>query len=331
MSYKQLYKSIGRTIAAAAVALMIQLPVASAQAPTIVRLADQVSSEVDYAAVWVADHEGYYRDEGIKIERHTYSNGPTGLLHYANGEVDMEVGGLTPFMQAAARGTKFIMLMSVTKNNAPLVGNKKYKSWKDLDGKTIGSPGLGTVHDAILSYVESTMHLHFKRRFASVTSFATMAKNNEIAAFITWEPAAATAVSQNPELHYIEQFPPIPHAESLELIVSPEFAKKHPKVVTGFVRATLRGIQYIKTHSVDDVAKIVAKKMNNPGAVGIAKLALGSVILTDPRVDMPSTTLIVKAAINSGKIPKKYAKDVKGWMHQYIDYSYLERAEKSLK
>ena len=51
-------------------------------------------------------------------------------LKAANGEIDMMVGGLAPYMQAAARGQDFKMLMSVTKYNAPLVGKRQYKSYR---------------------------------------------------------------------------------------------------------------------------------------------------------------------------------------------------------
>ncbi len=297
---------------------------------TTVRLGDEIGSEADYANIWVADALGYYTDAGIKIERHTFNNGPEGLLHFANGEIDMIAAGLAPFMEMAARGQDFKMLMSVTKYNAPLVGLKKYHSYKELNGQKVGSPGLGTVQDAVLTYVENTQHIKFQRVFAKVSDFAVMAQKGEIAAFISWEPAAATAIHQNPALHYIAQLPPIKNAESLEVIVSPAFAKAHPKAVEGFVEATLRGMKWIKEHSPQQVAEIVAKKMNNPKGVPIVLDAMKSIIVTDPRIDMPSTRIILKSVIDAKKIPASFGKDIDGWMNKYIAYSYLDRAEKAI-
>ncbi len=297
---------------------------------TTVRLGDEIGSEADYANIWVADALGYYADEGIKIDRRTFNNGPEGLLHFANGEIDMIAAGLAPFMEMAARGQDFKMLMSVTKYNAPLVGAKKYHSYKDLNGQKVGSPGLGTVQDAVLTYVENTQHIKFQRVFAKVSDFAIMAQKGEIAAFISWEPAAATAIHQNPALHYVAQLPPIKNAESLEVIVSPAFVKEHPQAVEGFVRATLRGMQYIKTHSAHKVAEIVAKKMNNPKGVPIVLDAMKSITVTDPRVDMPSTRIILKAVIDAKKIPASFGQDIDGWVNKYLEYSYLDKAEKSV-
>jgi NitT/TauT family transport system substrate-binding protein len=280
--------------------------------------------------VWVAEHEGYFADEGIKLVRKTYSNGPEGLLHFANGEVDMFMAGLAPIMQSAARGQDFKIVMSLTKNNAPLVGRKDLTGWKQLEGKVVGSPGLGTVQDAILNYVQATEGIKFNRVFAKVSDFAVMVDKGEIDAFISWEPAAATAISRNPKLHYIVQNPPIKNAESLILIAHPNMVKNKPQNVAGFVMATLRGMEFIKKNSPDKVAEIVAKKMNDAKAKPVALVAMGSVIITDPRLDMPSTRIIIKTVADAGKIPASFGTDVDGWMNKYIDYSYLDKSEKEL-
>ena len=95
------------------------------------RLADQNGSEVDYAAVWVAELNGYFEQEGIKIDRKTYANGPSALLDINN--LDAVMAAIVPFMQYVARGGDVRIVMSVTKGNAPIVGKKQYKSVKDLE------------------------------------------------------------------------------------------------------------------------------------------------------------------------------------------------------
>ncbi|MBV8851332.1 MAG: hypothetical protein JOZ16_17310, partial [Methylobacteriaceae bacterium] len=108
------------------------VPISSwtANAMDIVRLADQPGAEVDYAAVWVAEDQGYFKDESISIERRTYANGPAGLLDFANKSIDAEMAAIVPFMQFAARGGEFKLVMSVTKGNAALVGPTQYTSYK---------------------------------------------------------------------------------------------------------------------------------------------------------------------------------------------------------
>jgi len=314
---------VSRKLFVAGAAALASAPLAAtAQTQTTVRFADQIGSEVDYAAIWVAESLGYFKQAGITIHRDTYSNGPECLLHFANGEEDAMVGGFAPFIEAAARGTKFVMVMSVTKNNAPLVGPKEMDGYPSLNGKTVGSPGIGTVQDAILTYSQSKFNISFKRVFAKVTSFVPMMQNKEIDAFISWEPAAATAISQDSSLHYIAQNPPIPNAESLELIFSPQFVEQKKDVVRGFVKATLKGIDYIKSHSNADVAKIVAAKMNSNN-IAMVETALKSVGLTDPHLDMPSCRILLKTLADSGKVPKEIAADPDGFIKHFLDYSFL--------
>ncbi len=326
--------SFMQTIRSAAMLLLFGTAAMAAGAQTkplqVIRLADQPSAEVSYAVVWIADALGYFADEGIKIERKTFANGPAGLLEFANGNVDAEMAAIAPFMQFAARGGNFKMVVSLTKGNSALIGLKQYKSYADLNGKKIGDPGLGTTHDAVLSYVEQSQKLKFERVFGKVTDIAIMVDKGEVDAYIGWEPASAIAVAQNPKLHYIEQMPPIKNLESLEMIVQTKLAEDKPELVLGFVRAIRKGIEYAKTNPKEKVAQIVVAKMGDPKALPIVMTALNSVILTDPRVDMPSTRILMQTIAKQGKIPEELAKDVDGWMAKYLDYSFLDKAEKSL-
>jgi ABC-type nitrate/sulfonate/bicarbonate transport system substrate-binding protein len=125
--------------------------------------------------------------------------------------------------------------------------------------------------------------------------------------------------------------PPIPNAESLELAFSPKMVKENPDVVLRFVRATLRGIDYIRTQPKEKIAEMLAKKMNDPKAVPVILNAMGSVILTEPKLDMPSTRVMLQTIAKQGKIPEDLVKDADGWVGKYIDYSYLEKAQASIK
>ena len=299
--------------------------------PAVVRLADQPGAEVDYAAVWVAEMLGHYDKEGIKIDRRTYPNGPAALLDFPSGNIDAVMAGLAPIMQFASGGGQFVMVASLTKGNAALVGKKQFKSYKDLDGRKVGTPGLGTIHDAVLFYVEKSQGLKFQCVPGKITDIAVMLDRGEVDAFIGWEPASAAAIAKAKDAHYVAQLPPIPNAESLQLIFQPKIAKENPDLIVRFLRATLRGMEYIKANSKDNVAEIVAKKMNDPSAKAVNRMALDSVFVTDPRLDMPSTRLILKTISEQGKIKPELVADVDGWIGKYLDYGFLEKAEKSLK
>jgi NitT/TauT family transport system substrate-binding protein len=299
---------------------------AIAQGSKTVRLADQNGSEVDYAAVWVAELNGYYEQEGIKIDRKTYPNGPSALLDINN--LDAVMAAIVPFMQYVARGGDVRIVMSVTKGNAPIVGKKQYKSVKELDGKKVGTPGIGTIHDAVLGYIQQTMGIKYEHVPAKITDVAVMIQKGEVEAFIGWEPASAQAIALAPDLlHYVQRLPPIPNSESLQLAFTPAYVKDNPDTVEKFVRATLKGINWIKANGNEKTAELIAKKMNDPKSYDVNFNALGSVDLTQPRLDMPSTRIWLTTIAKQGKIPEDLVKDVDGWVGKYLDYSFLDKAE----
>jgi sulfonate transport system substrate-binding protein len=323
-------KTIGSAALLPAAATGFGAAPAFAQAAKTVRLADQNGSEVDYAAVWVAELQGYYQEEGIKIERKTYANGPSALLDINN--LDAVMAAIVPFMQFVARGGDLRIVMSVTKGNAPIIGKKQYKTVKDLNGKKVGTPGIGTIHDAVLGYIQQSQGIKYEHVPGKITDVAIMIQKGEVEAFIGWEPASAAAVAQAPDLlHYIQRLPPIPNSESLQLAFTTPYVKSNPETVEKFVRATLRGIAWIKANGNQKTAELVAKKMNDPKAVPVNLNALESVDLTQPRLDMPSTRLWLTTIAKQGKIPEDLVKDVDGWVGKYLDYSFLDKAEASLK
>jgi NitT/TauT family transport system substrate-binding protein len=302
---------------------------AIAQGPKTVRLADQNGSEVDYAAVWVAELNGYFDQEGIKIDRKTYPNGPSALLDINN--LDAVMAAIVPFMQYVARGGDVRIVMSVTKGNAPIVGKKQYKSVKELNGKKVGTPGIGTIHDAVLGYIQQTLGIKYEHVPAKITDVAVMIQKGEVEAFIGWEPASAQAIALAPDLlHYVQRLPPIPNSESLQLAFTPAYVKDNPDTVERFVRATLKGIHWIKANGNEKTAELIAKKMNDPKSYEVNFNALGSVDLTQPRLDMPSTRIWLTTIAKQGKIPEDLVKDVDGWVGKYLDYSFLDKAEAAL-
>jgi NitT/TauT family transport system substrate-binding protein len=327
---RKMMKNVGAAALLPVAATGLRAGPAAAQALKTVRLADQNGSEVDYAAVWVAELNGYYQQEGIKIERKTYANGPSALLDINN--LDAVMAAIVPFMQYAARGGDLRIVMSVTKGNAPIIGKKQYKSVKDLDGKKVGTPGIGTIHDAVLGYIQLSQGLKFQHVPAKITDVAIMIQKGEVEAFIGWEPASAAAVAQAPDLlHYVQRMPPIPNAESLQLAFRTSYAKENAETVEKFVRATLRGIEWIKANGKEKTAELIAKKMNDPKSYAVNLDALGSVDLTQPRLDMPSTRIWLTTIAKQGKIPEELVRDVDGWVGKYLDYSFLDKAEASLK
>jgi NitT/TauT family transport system substrate-binding protein len=302
-----------------------------AQGKTItLRVGDQVGSELDYGAFWIAVEKGYLKEEGITHVRKTYANGPLTLLDFNKGDLDMVMAGLGPYIQAAAQGSEFVMLMSITKGNAPIIARPEIKSPKNLAGKKVGSPGLGTIQDTMLSLYEKQHGIKVEHVPTKITDLVAMLEKSDVVAFTGWETVAATTVLKVKGAHYLAPWPVVPNAESLEVVVSRKLAQSDPNAVLGLTRALVKGMRYYEKHE-EDALRILAKAMNVPEAMEIAKLGKGQIKLTDPYLDQKSSQIIFQALLDTKKIlPDKLA-SFDEFTKRVLDYSFLKKAEESLK
>ena len=55
-------------------------------------------------------------------------------------------------LQAAAQGVDSKILLSMMKGSAPVVAGAHIKTFKDLDGKVVGTPGLGTTSEYLAKH-----------------------------------------------------------------------------------------------------------------------------------------------------------------------------------
>jgi NitT/TauT family transport system substrate-binding protein len=313
------------------IAVAVAVPGAgSAQKMTTIRVGDQIGSELDYGPYWIAVEKGYFKDEGITTVRRTYPNGPATLLDYNKGEVDAVMAGLAPYMQAAAQGSEFVVLMSITKGNAPLVARGEIKSAKDLNGKRVGTPGLGTIHDTMLTLYEKEHGIKVEHVSAKITDLVAMLEKGEVAGVLCWETVAATTVRTVKGAHYLAPLPVIPGAESLEVILSRKIVQSNPDVALGFTRALLKGMRYIDKHE-DESLRIIAKAMNVPDALEIAKLGKAQVKTTDPYLELKSSQIIYQALLDTKKITTERVKSFDDYMKRFVDYAFVTKAEESLK
>ena len=113
---------------------------ASAQAK-LVRLGDIVAADLVYVASALAAEKGFFAEEGLWIKRSVYPNGPAVSQHMASGELDAGMAATFVLLTAKAQGVDLKLVMSLTKDNAPLAVRKDITTFKDLNGKRIGTPG----------------------------------------------------------------------------------------------------------------------------------------------------------------------------------------------
>ena len=102
-------------------------------------------------------------DLDLKLEWSLFGTGPLMVDAFKRGKLDIGYMGLPPAIIGIDKGVPIKCVAGGHVNGTIMVAKKEYKSLSDLNnsiydvfaqfqGKTIGTPSIGSIHDAILNY-----------------------------------------------------------------------------------------------------------------------------------------------------------------------------------
>ena len=277
----------------------------------------------------LAVSKGFFDQEGITLEQKTFINGPTLMMAMANGELSLGAGvGFTPVFQAVSQGAEAKILASDLKNNAPVIAAAHIKTFKDLDGKTVGTPGLGTIQNTMLNIAAEKHGIKFKKLLhGKITDLAVFLEKGEIDAFTGWEWLLADTANRVKGAHYVLVHPVIKDAESCGTVFYGKLYRENQDVARRYMRAWLKGLKYFNENRAESTA-FMSKAINRPEKV--AQMALEAATINKPDIDFPSVKFAVQDAINTGKIKKEAVPDIDKFLNSHIDESLLKELKKEV-
>lgn len=236
--------------------------------------------------------------------------------------------GITPILQAASQGVDAIIVFSGSKENAPVIASGHIKTFKDLDGKVVGTPGLGTIQNTMLSMAAEKYGIKIKKLLhGKITDLAVFLEKGEIDAFTGWEWVIADSVYRVKGAHYVLKHPVIKDSESTGYAFYGKVYREKPEIVKKFLRAYLRGVKYCNENPAE-AAAFLAKNINRPESV--AKMAMDSMSTNKVELNMESIKFIVQDAIRTGKIKKETVPDIEKFLAKYIDQSLMFEMKKEV-
>jgi len=186
--------------------------------------ADQLHSP----AVLVMREKKLLEAAGFNVEWHEYIAGAHAIQDMASGTVDFAICGSAPVIINHSQGLDLSILAGSNQEGSGLVVLDSIESVMDLDGKTIASPGLGSIQDAMLTRLAMDYRISIHRTTMDVFDMPGFLKKKEIDGFIAWEPHPANAVYQK---------------YGYELLTSKDMMPKHQCCVLITKSATLRNDQ----------------------------------------------------------------------------------------
>ena len=272
--------------------------------------------------------------EGIKVKWGEYMAGAYITQHMAAGEVDFAVAvGTSPVMISKSRGVDLAILAGgSTTEGSVLVGAKHIKTIKDLDGKKVGTPGIGSIQDMMVNILERKNNVKIQHRHMKASDMPLFLQRGEIDSFIVWEPVASHAVDQGFGHVIATSRDILPEQRCCMFVTRGELLRKDPELVRKVLSVYMKTFEYCRKNP-EEVLNLLVKSTGMSKAV--VNMSLKNVQVSyPPFLDIPSLKLQVEELIKDGKIQMSDITDVDKFIEKSYSPSFLNeylRAEKKGK
>jgi NitT/TauT family transport system substrate-binding protein len=233
-------------------------------------------SVISYYPFEIALAKGYFKDEGLDVERSMYAGGPQTMQALLGGSADMVVSAYSNTLTMAARGQHlqaFVLMirypafvLGITKQ-----GQEKYTSLKNLAGMKVGVTSPGSSTNMILNSIAKRNGVD--RKSYSVIGVGAQAgaiaavREGRLDALVGIDPAI-TMLTDAKELKIVADLrtgqgtkDSIGSATYPEgsVISTSSFVKNNPHTVQAVVNAMLRAEKFLESATPEQIADALPK------------------------------------------------------------------------
>ena len=203
------------------------------------------------------------------IEWTLYPTGPGMMEAFKYVEIDLGYVGLTPVMMGISKGMKLKCVAGGHVEGTVMIAQDSYQSYNELgnlestlkqfEGKTIGTPAAGSIHDVIIRNMVEGLDISIKNYpWADFIPDAIL--DGEIAAGVG-TPSLATAASLQFDSKVVA--PPSklwPYNPSYGIVVQEDLISKSSNFIVKFLKAHEDACNLIRQHP-EQAAMIAASEM----------------------------------------------------------------------
>ncbi|MBT9383565.1 ABC transporter substrate-binding protein [Pseudooceanicola sp. CBS1P-1] len=231
------------TAGLAASGLVLSAPSLSRAAGTTIRIG--VGSDPVFSGFFVAQHEGYFKDEGVKVNLQTYSGGGEAMNALVAGQVDLASASESTTMVRMNRAEiRPLAVVYYSGLYVKLVLRPGIESPKDI--KTFG-----VIPGSISDYCTGLTIAHFGLDAKSLKmvpsgppELPALLMRGDIDAFFAWEPWPATAVAQGAKIALTSR--DVGYTDTIWANASQAILESAPDELQAVLRAVARGSEVME-------------------------------------------------------------------------------------
>ncbi|MDO5381418.1 MAG: ABC transporter substrate-binding protein [Eubacteriales bacterium] len=229
---------------------------------------NEVAHSIFYAPQYVAIELGYFEEEGIDLTLETGFGADKVMTALVSNEADIGFMGSESSIYVYQEGSddyavNFAQLTQRAGNFLVSRTNDTDFKWSDLKGKKVIGGRAGGMPEMLFEYI-------LKKNNISPADDLTILQNVDFgstsAAFtsgigdytIEFEPAATLLEQQNAGYVVASLGTDSGYVPYTAYCAKKSFMDKNPEVIQSFTNAIQKGLDYVNSHTADDIASVIA-------------------------------------------------------------------------
>lgn len=229
------------------------------------------------AALFVADAQGKYAENGINTKLVQFNNGGDLMTAMASGDVDIGYVGITPVLSSIAKGVpvKVISAAQIEGSGIVVAKDSGIDSVSDLAGKKIATPGEASIQHMLLTYYLNENGMDIKDLKVSAMKVPSMndaLKTGKIDGMITFEPYVSIAEKNGAKVLAGSQ-DILPEHPCCVVVATDKFLESHPNETAKILEIHENATDFINNNT-DEAAGLLPKDIVSD--VEVEKVSMSS-------------------------------------------------------
>lgn len=229
---------------------------------------NEVAHSIFYAPMYVAIEKGYFADEGIDLELVTGFGADKTMTAVLSGEADIGFMGseatiytylgntddyVVNFAQLTQRAGNFLVAREPMDN---------FK-WEDLKGKNVLGGRQGGMPEMVFEYILKMNNIDPKTdliidQSIDFGSTAAAFSGGQGDFSVEFEPFATSLEEKGDGYIVASLGVDSGYVPYTAFSAKSSYMEKNPKIIQGFTNALQKGMDYVNSHSSEEIAKVIA-------------------------------------------------------------------------
>lgn len=229
---------------------------------------NEVAHSIFYAPQYAAIELGYFEEEGIELELVTGFGADKTMTALLSGEADIGFMGSEASIYTYSGGAKdapvnFAQLTQRAGNFLVARENLQDFKWEDLKGKEVLGGRKGGMPQMVFEYILRQNHMD---PVSDLSIDQSIDFGSTAAAFsggmgeftVEFEPGATTLEQEGVGYVVASLGTDSGYVPYTAYCTKTSFMEEHPELIQAFTNALQKGMNYVNTHTPEEIAEIIA-------------------------------------------------------------------------